>query len=169
MFKASGGFYKTKALRCTLNQGRSRRRTKKTQWKRSPSHVQRFYRFFKISKELYFPHFTDGVESSGSKVFLWLQKWCSKYLGASTTSGFYNARWIKILEGVERKIRKENFFFLFFKFHHPLAPQSSFDPLYFGVWDGSMTVSSICPVETLQSFSEQKVFAWHFWDQGAIK
>ena len=45
------------------------RRTKNTQWKRSPSHVQGFYRFFKISEELYFPHYTDSSIFSGNRLW----------------------------------------------------------------------------------------------------
>ena len=86
-FKASGGFYNIRATQRTLNQGHSMRRTKNTQWKRSPSHVQGFYRFFKISEELYFPHYTEGVESSGSKKFSMASKKMFKVSG-----GFYNIR-----------------------------------------------------------------------------
>ena len=43
MFKASGGFYNIRAFQRTLNQGHVMRRKKRTQWKRSPSKVWRFY------------------------------------------------------------------------------------------------------------------------------
>ena len=42
------------------------------------------------------------------KFFLWLQKHCSKHLGASTTSGLYNARRIKVIGCLEKKERNEN-------------------------------------------------------------
>ena len=121
MFKVSGGFYNIRALQRTLNQGHSMRRTKNTQWKRSPSHVQGFYRFFKISEELYFPHYTEGVESSGSKKFSMASKKMFKVSG-----GFYNIRALqRTLNQDHRRHRKKDtqgkLIFFFFKFFHPLA------------------------------------------------
>ena len=42
------------------------------------------------------------------KFFVWLQKLCSKHLGASTRPGLCNARWIKAIACVEQKRRNEN-------------------------------------------------------------
>ena len=42
------------------------------------------------------------------KFFLWLQKHCSKHLGASTTPGLYNAHRIKDIGCLEKKERNEN-------------------------------------------------------------
>ena len=113
------GFYNIRALQRTLNQDRSMRRTKKTQWKRSPSHVQRFYRFFKISEELYFPHFTEGVESRGSKCFSMVWKMIFK-----VSEGFYNIKALqRTLNQDHRRRRKKDTQgkLIFFKFFHPLA------------------------------------------------
>ena len=42
------------------------------------------------------------------KFFLWLQKHCSKHLGASTTQWLYNARGINFIGCLEKKERNEN-------------------------------------------------------------
>ena len=77
-----------------------------------------FIDFSKSQRNFTFLIILKASSQVALKNFLWLQKRCSKYLGASKTSGLHNARWINIIEGVERKIRKENWFF--FKFYHPL-------------------------------------------------
>ena len=46
-----------------------------------------FDTYFKISEELYFPHFTEGVESSGSKIFSMASKMVKVFGGI-----FYNTR-----------------------------------------------------------------------------
>ena len=51
---------------------------------------------------------TKASTQAPLKFFLWLQKHCSKHLGASTTSGLYNARRIKVIGCLEKKERNEN-------------------------------------------------------------
>ena len=67
-------------------------------------------------KNLWFLHHVEGVELSGFKIFIWLQKCCSNRLGDSTTSTLCYARWIKTVACSEQKGRNENEAHLIFKY-----------------------------------------------------
>ena len=66
----------------------------------------RIFRAFLNFLQLFFR--TEASTQAPLKFFLWLQKHCSKHLGASTTSGLYNARRIKVIGCLEKKERNEN-------------------------------------------------------------
>ena len=67
-------------------------------------------KIFTFFEDFWFFHHVEGVESSpvALKFFPWLQKFCSKHLGASIRPDLCNARWTKAIADVEQKRCNEN-------------------------------------------------------------
>ena len=84
------------------------RRKKRTQWKPKMLRLRRFLGFW--SKNGFFSFFLPQRVwlQATLKNFLELQKWCSKYLGASTTLGLSNAHQILVIGWVGKKERNES-------------------------------------------------------------
>ena len=111
LFKVSGGFYNIRALQRTSNQGhrmlRKKERNENEARLNSTDFMDfRIFRAFLNFLQLFLR--TKVSTQAPLKFFLWLQKHCSKHLGASTTPGLYNARQIKVIGCLGKKERNEN-------------------------------------------------------------
>ena len=127
----------------------------------SRSSILSVFTFFRFLEDFWFFHHVEGVKSSGPKIFLWLQKWCSKHLEASTASWTCNIGWTKTVVCVEQKRRNEIESHLMFKHF--------IDFHIFQIFRSFLIFSLCwrCRIKWLYNFFHQYVFKNHFNAFGA--